>query len=123
MIKNKLRRCLIWLFLVIIVPTTHAATISIKDYGASGNNQNYHTAIQAAIDACSTSGGGTVLFPAGDYITGSLELKSNVSLYFEAGSVLKASRNSDDYTKWALFYGKNLENVFILGPGMIDGQA
>ena len=100
-----------------------AATFSVKDYGATGNNQNDHQAIQSAIDACSNAGGGTVLFPAGEYVTGTLELKSNMSLYLEAGAVLKASRNTEDYPKRALLFGENLENIFILGPGIIDGQA
>ena len=54
---------------------------NILDYNAKGDGVTLNTrSIQAAIDACSKSGGGTVLFPAGRYISGTIYLKSNVTL-------------------------------------------
>ena len=93
--------------------------------------------IQAAIDACAKAGGGTVHFPAGRYLSGTLFLKSNVTLHLEAGATLAGSpiladypptacafrSYTDNYTDKSLLYGENLENIAIEGRGTIDGQG
>src|SRR5687768_16972196 len=59
-----------------------AATYNVKDYGAKGDGKTLDTvAIQAAIDACNKDNGGTVLIPGGDFVCGTIQLKSNVTLH------------------------------------------
>jgi len=111
---------------------------SVRDFGAVGNGTTLDTkALQAAIDACAQAGGGSLLFPAGSYLTGSLFLKSRVTLYLEAGATILGSKKLDDYavklpairsytdnyTERALIYGENLDDITIEGRGVIDGQG
>ncbi|KAA6349079.1 Exo-poly-alpha-D-galacturonosidase [termite gut metagenome] len=110
----------------------------INDFGAVADSSVLSTqAIQAAIDACSTNGGGQVVIPAGCYKTGSLILKNNVELRIESGAVLLGSRDLNDYIKLQpvfvslrtqtptiqLIYAENAENISITGGGTIDGQG
>ncbi len=68
----------------------------IKNYGAKGDSLTLNTkAIQRAIDACTP--GGTVLIPAGIYLSGALFLKSDMTLFIEKGGVLKGSTDIADY--------------------------
>jgi polygalacturonase len=74
------------------------ANVSIVDYGAVADGRTINTrAIQAAVDECAGRGGGTVLVPTGVWVTGSVALKSQVSLRLEAGATLRGSSNIDDY--------------------------
>ncbi len=74
-------------------------TFSILDYGAISGVPDLQTeAIQAAIDACFLSGGGEVTIPAGDFRTGGLRLRSNVTLHLLADAHLFGSRDPEDYT-------------------------
>jgi len=116
-------------------------TFDVRHFGAKGNGTtNDAPAINRAIDACNAAGGGTVLLPSGMYTTGSVHLKSNVTLVLDKGAVLKAmpgvmdpwEHNPNDkglmdsaYYHWeaSLIWGKNLENVKIYGPGTLDGSA
>jgi polygalacturonase len=77
----------------------------ITEYGAKADSQTLNTAaIQATIDACAVTGGGTVVVPMGTFLTGALFLKTHVSLLIEQSGVLKGSTNPDDYpqikTRW-----------------------
>ena len=111
---------------------------NILDYGANSNGMTLSTkAIQSAIDDCSESGGGTVWFPAGKYISGTIYLRSHVTLFLDAGAVLSGSRSlmdypvtisavrsyTDNYTDKSLIYGEDLEQIAITGPGTIDGNG
>ncbi len=107
---------------------------NVMQYGAAGRKKTKDTlSIQKAIDEANRTGGGTVYFPPGNYLSGTLFLKSNVTLYFEAGATLWGSPKKEDYhgvsTKGPdlgdgyLLYGRNLENVTIEGRGAIDGQG
>lgn len=114
---------------------------NIMDYGAKNDGITLSTvAIQSAIDACFSAGGGRVTVPAGVFITGSIFLKSNVELHLCHGSLLKASENLDDYNSIDAYeqnyswppeewVGKHLiiavecENVAITGSGIVDGSA
>jgi polygalacturonase len=108
----------------------------IRDYGALGEIDQLVTGmIQQAIDDCHQDGGGRVYFTPGDYLTGTLILKSNVELYLEAGATLFASQNAADYDvdfniykgdnpdTDVLIYANQAQNIAISGRGTIHGQA
>ncbi|MFZ0700277.1 MAG: glycosyl hydrolase family 28 protein [Candidatus Acidiferrales bacterium] len=100
---------------------------NVKDYGATGSKKDdARPALQQAIDACGTSGGGTVYVPPGEYTSGQLHLRSGVRLYLEAGATLFASlegRQFDPPPKSALLIGEDLHDIALEGRGTIDGQA
>lgn len=112
---------------------------NVRDFGATGDGFTKDTrAIQAAIDACHREGGGMVLVPPGDYHTGPLQLRSNVNLHLESGSVLLGSEDIDDYYDWRsekfhpgsapynarfLLVAEDAENISITGEGVIDGRG
>jgi len=99
----------------------------VKEFGATGTRQsNDRAGIQAAVDACSQSGGGTVYFPAGDYLSGTIKLRSHVTLQLDAGATLWASTNPSDYENQRsghLFAAANEEHISIVGDGIIHGQG
>ncbi len=110
---------------------------NIRDFGAKGDGKVKDTkAIQQAITCCEKQGGGTVVFPPGIYCTGSIHLCGNMTLWIDSGATLLFSADFGDYppvqTRWEgvecygfspLIYGNNLENVSIIGHGIIDGQG
>ncbi len=102
---------------------------NVKDYGAIGDGKTLETAaINKAIQECSTSGGGTVYFPAGTYLSGTLRLQSNVTLFIAAGAILLGSKEVrdyqgvDKYEEFTLLHGKDIHNVAIVGHGLINGN-
>jgi hypothetical protein len=101
---------------------------NIEDFGARGDGAAKCTAaIQNAIDAAFNAGGGMVTVPPGNFVSGTLWLKSRVHLRLEAGSVLKGSPDMADYTDHGVVYGliraENAVNLNITGPGEIDGNG
>ena len=71
---------------------------SIRDFGALGDGATLDTmAINKAIKACAAAGGGQVLFPPGRYLSGTVHLKSHVTLLLEAGATLVGTKNLDQY--------------------------
>lgn len=119
-----------------------SGTIAATDYnalqqGAVGDGKTLNTkSLQSAIDALHAKGGGQLYFPAGRYLTGSLQLKSNVTLYLEKEAVLLGSTSPYDYPGFstekelkvnndhfdqALIYAEGAENIGITGEGCIDG--
>ena len=72
----------------------------ITDFGAQVCDALQTEKIQAALDACFLAGGGKVIVPKGVFRTGSIRLRSNVTLYLETGAMLKASRNHEDYSAY-----------------------
>lgn len=107
---------------------------NIQDFGAKGDGKTLNTsAIQSAIDACYKDKGGTVLIPAGDFISGTLELKSNVTLHITASGKLLGSPKRGDYTAGkgvppgngniVFLFAVNAHNVSIEGKGTIDGNG
>jgi polygalacturonase len=130
-------RVLVGLILATTVSSADAA-FNVVDSGAVGDGVTVNTAaIQSSIDACASGGGGTVLFPAGRFVTGTLFLKDKVCLHLESGAVILGSTHLDDYpiirceypsksdsyTARALIWGEGLTNVAITGFGTIDGQG
>jgi polygalacturonase len=114
--------------------------VDVCDHGAHPDGKTLCTAgIQKAIDACSAGGGGTVRFPAGTYLTGSLRLRSGITLQLEEGAILLGSRDRDDYYLLPpdspgagdrqdlvfchLIHGEGLRDIGIRGPGTIDGSG
>lgn len=123
-------RCALLVALLLINLGSHGApapVFNVRDYGAKGDkNANDRTAIQAAVDACHKSGGGTVYFPAGDYLSGEIRLRSHVTLHIDAGATLWASTKSHDYgskTSGKLLTAREAEHVAVVGMGTIHGQG
>jgi len=110
---------------------------NVRLYGAVGDGQTLDApAIQSVIDDCAAQGGGTVYLPAGQYLTGSLFLRNNISLHLDSGATILGSEKPDDYpiihSRWEgkhqdtyapLITGQNLKNVSVVGRGTIDGRG
>ncbi len=111
----------------------------IRSYDAVGDGAtNDTTPLQSAIDACAARGGGTVVVPAGRYVTGTIVLRSHVHLRFEPGASLLASLdlahfpsfpsrlpsyNGEMETHKALLLADEAEDISVTGPGTIDGRC
>lgn len=120
-----------------------ARVYNIRDYGGLGDGTTLDTAaLQAAIDACHGDGGGTVLVPAGTFVIGTAELKSNITLHLAAQATLFGSGDGKHYHAAAaipledgpgehtmgdgnvgLLFAANADHVTIEGQGMIDGNG
>jgi hypothetical protein len=110
---------------------------NILDHGAVPGQRLNTAAIQKAVDLCSQSGGGIVFVPPGVYLSGTIVLKSGVTLHLAPGAVLRGSTNledypsripamrsyTDNYTDKSLIYAENARDVGIEGRGAIDGQG
>lgn len=113
--------------------------IDVTQCGVVGDGKKLNTdSLQTAIDRLNVCGGGQLYFPAGTYLTGSLQLKSNVTLYLEKDAVLLGSTSPYDYPRFkpqgdlkvdndnfnqALIYADGAEHIGIMGHGTIDGQG
>ena len=121
----------------------------VRDYGATGDGVTIDTpAINRAIDAAAATGGGSIVFPAGQYVCYTIRLKSHVSLQLAAGATIVAAEVPKEGTTtggydsagppqpweayqdfghnhWAnsLIYGEGLEDISIYGPGLIWGKG
>lgn len=106
-------------------PAPSTGIYSPADYGAKLDGRtNDGPAIQAAIDAAAAAGGGTVVIPAGrSLLSGSVELKSHITLRLDPGSRIVASLNRADYAQSALIRATGAEDVAIAGTGTIEGQG
>ncbi len=118
-------------------------TFDIRDYGAvqckwdADKQQKSTDAIGKAIEACHQAGGGKVLIPAGDWITGAIHLKSHVNLYIAEGAVVHFSNDLKDYLPMVhirsegvecynyspLIYAPHTENIAITGKGTFHGHG
>ena len=108
---------------------------NIKSYGAVGDGESMNTeAIQKTIDACHAAGGGTVWVPAGDFVTGTIHLKSNLTLSLDYGASLLGSQNMKDYpieklrparegNSECLLYAVDATHIRFEGLGVIDGRG
>jgi len=100
---------------------------NVQDFGTKGDKQNNdRTSIQAAVDACSQAGGGTVHFPAGDYLSGTIKLRSYVTLQLDAGATLWVSTDPGDYENplsGHLLVAEDAEHISLVGAGVIHGQG
>ncbi len=112
-------------------------TYNVIDYGAVGDGETLNTSfIQEAINTCAENGGGKVIIPPGEYLSGSLFMKSNISVEVFPGAVLIFSDDIENCPivdgRWegierkvyaSLFTGHDLENIAITGRGKIDGRG
>jgi len=97
---------------------------NVCDYGAVADGSTNATAqIQKAIDACTGTGGGLVYIPAGDFLTGTITLKDNVTLYLGPGATLWGSKCIDDYEPKHLIFAENAAGITVKGEGGINGQG
>jgi polygalacturonase len=117
---------------------------NVKDYGAKADGVNLDSkAINATIAAAANAGGGTVYLPAGNYLSGSIHLKSNISILIDQGATIIAApvtaENGYDeeepavnttyqdygHSHWhnSLIWGENLHDISIVGQGMIWGKG
>lgn len=101
----------------------NASVFGIKSNGTTLNT----TAIQKAIDHIHEEGGGHLNFYVGRYLSGTIELKSDVHIILHEGAILVGSANIYDYNietpNTAFVYAKNADNISITGLGVIDGQG
>jgi hypothetical protein len=118
-----------------------AFSYNVRDFGAAGDSvQKDTTALQKTIDTCHDGGGGKVILPAGNYLSGTLYLKSNVELHLAAGARILGSPDVEDYnaedifpenvaftsenvTARHLIIAYRQENISITGQGIIDGRS
>ena len=106
--------------------------MNILDYGAIGDGKTINTeVINIAVKDCASKGGGTVIIPAGVFLTGSIQLFSNVRLFLDNGAVLKSTAILDDFPiigfkhnemgdVTSLLWAMNEENISICGNGVVD---
>ena len=110
-------------FLQVSAEDYKASMFGIKSNGTTLNT----TAIQKAIDFIHEKGGGRLVFYVGRYLTGNIQLKSNVNIQLEEGAILVGSTNIYDYninTPYSsLVFAYQAENIGINGKGVIDGQG
>lgn len=115
-----------------------AQIFDITGYGAVGDGSTMNTvAIQAAIDACNNSGGGTVRVPPGNFLTATLFLKDNVTISIDSGATVTGSPNisdypditpgilsyTDHYTQRSVFYAEGKHNIAVIGKGTFQGNG
>ncbi|MFH5885427.1 glycoside hydrolase family 28 protein [Halalkalibaculum sp. DA3122] len=104
----------------------NAREFNVMDYGAEGDGTTLDTeAIQQAIDKASDAGGGArVLLPGGhSYLTGTIELKSNIDFHLADDAELLISTNREDYKTGAAITSRDIRNLRLSGTGNIEGQA
>lgn len=121
---------------------TPLAIFNPRSFGADGDGKTMDSsAINAAIDACTQAGGGVVYLSPGTYLCGTVILKSNVTLYLEAGATILGSTRIEDYRPSGsdkkkhpkhsgtsllhrhLIFARDADNVRLAGPGRINGQG
>jgi polygalacturonase len=117
--------------------TVQRAHLDVRSFGAVGDGKTKDTAaFQKALDACAAAGGGEVWVPAGDYLIGSIELKSRTTLRLEKDAHLLGSPDLEDYpvikVRWegrwvdghrAIIFATNAAHIAIVGPGKISGSS
>ncbi|HWJ26234.1 MAG TPA: glycoside hydrolase family 28 protein [Flavisolibacter sp.] len=120
----------------VVEPVFSGKTVSIKDFGAVPDGQTLNTnAFAKAIEACAKSGGGRVDVPPGLWLTGPIQLNSNIDLHLERGAlvqftpdhtqypIIQMSEGNNSFVVASPVYGANLKNVAITGEGIMDGAG
>ena len=117
---------------------THGQWVNILETGAIADGSTVSTAaIQRAIDLCSQRGGGTVFIPAGEFISGTLWMRSNITLHLDSGAILLGDSQPSSFPRWTtkwegnagiichapLIAGEGLSNISLSGRGLVDGRG
>ncbi|MDR7370247.1 glycoside hydrolase family 28 protein [Flavobacterium aquidurense] len=136
----------IYLFFTVITSTCAApeTVFNVREYGAKGDGITLDSnAINNTITTAVKAGGGTVYFPAGTYLSYSIRLESHIALYLDQGAVILGATPSGElgydmpesaindtfqdfgHSHWhnSLIWGENLQDISILGPGLIHGKG
>lgn len=117
-----------------VLPTIPEASYNIKDFGGVGNGTTLNTkAFEKAISTISEKGGGTLVVPAGTWLTGPIELKSKINFHVEKGAIVQFSSDITqypmrEYSKGKFdvtppIWGNNLKDVSFTGSGIFDGAG
>ena len=147
-IMHRFTRWFLFILAVILFAVSapvHASRYNVKDYGAVGDGNAIDSpAINKAIESAATHGGGTIYFPAGDYLSFSIRLQSDIGLYLDHGATIIAAdpgehdggydpaepNQWDEYqdyghSHWrnSLIWGVNIQNISISGHGTIFGKG
>jgi len=143
---NQMKKIIALLFYFIVVSVSSQKMFyNVLDFGAKGDGKTNNTkAINQAVDTAAKNGGGTVYFPAGDYLSFTIHMKSKINLHLDQGAVLIGDKEQDgvgydlpeeetwyskfqdfghSYWKNSLIYGDSLHDVAITGNGMIWGKG
>jgi polygalacturonase len=118
-------------------PSFPSRTFDVTKYGAVGDNAKDNTeAFKSAIAACTNAGGGRVVVPAGEFVTGAIELKSRVDLHLDSKATIRFTRDQSKYpmvfTRWEgmelmnfspFIYAFEQRDIAITGDGTIDGNC
>ena len=118
-------------------PSFPARDFVLTDFGARADGGDATSAFQSAIEACHRAGGGRVVVPAGEYLTGPIHLRSRVNLHLAAGAIVRFHTDPARYlpavfTRWEgvelmnyspLLYALDQQDIAITGEGTLDGQA
>jgi polygalacturonase len=147
MIKHRLKLFFVFIVTGLLTVQLCAEPYNVRKYGAVGDGKTLDTAaINKTIEAAHAAGGGIVYFPAGTYLSFSIRLKSNIALYLDHGATILAAAHGElggydeaepnpwgdehkyqdfGHSHWhdSLIWGENLENISILGPGLIYGKG
>ena len=133
-----MKNIIVTLSLVLFALTANAERVDMKQAGADASGKSLNTEIiNSTIVRLAKAGGGTLFFPAGDYLTGPITLQSNITLDLEAGATLRFSDDPEQYVPMVdiryegvllksfhpLISAMNAENITIKGEGTLDGQG
>lgn len=133
-----MKRLFICVVGLIVTATMWARTFDMKQLGADPRGLESCTRlINQTIEKAFSEGGGTLYFPAGTYLTATIQMKSNITLYLESGATLRFSDRFEDYlpfvtVRWEgtvmntlspLIYAKGADNLTITGRGTLDGNG
>jgi polygalacturonase len=131
-----IRRITIVTVLILCAAQAVRAQYNVRNFGAVGDGQTKDTAaVQKALDTCAVNGGGEVLFPAGDYLIGSIQIGTRTILRLDKQAILRGTPDLNDYpvvdVRWegrwelgvrSLIYASNVDHIGIVGPGRIIGN-
>ncbi len=133
-----MKRLFLYTLSLTMAMTAWARTFDMKQLGADAKGIKSCTAlINRTIEKAAAEGGGTLYFPAGTYLTATINMKSNITLHLESGSVLRFSDTFEDYlpfvtARWEgtvmqtlspLIYARGADNLTITGRGTLDGNG